>query len=67
MRNAVKPNIIPVILALATGQSFLGFLSSPYVTQNVQLITATIGCIQSPLSPLRLLATVTVAIHPKVV
>ena len=51
---AAKPKKIPGALAITIGQSALGCLNIPQMTQRVQLIAATSGWIQSPLCPARL-------------
>ena len=51
---AAKPKKIPGALAIMIGQSALGCLNIPQMTQSVQLIAATRGWIQSPLCPARL-------------
>ena len=51
---AAKPKTIPGALAITIGQSALGCLNIPQMTQRVQLIAATSGWIQSPLCPARL-------------
>ena len=48
VKAATKPNIIPGVLAMATGQSRFS-LNKPYATHSVQFMPAMKGCINEPL------------------